>query len=206
MKLLKFYLALILFVGTTSFAQDQMNEKTADRSEFTVPTRSASINGTLDGPGTFNRLAWNGSDLTCNGTGGFLSSVGTNVFYDVYEIYSPAGENLVASLTSGSDSYLLLYCNPFTPATPLVNARAGDDDDGVGTDAAFLPTDNIYLEENTSYFLVVSSYANGATFNYTLNIDGGVVIGSPTPVPISNWAIVLAVLGIVAFAVYRIRR
>ncbi|MFO7615205.1 MAG: hypothetical protein R6W71_11250 [Bacteroidales bacterium] len=174
MKKLSF---LFVFMAITVIAV--FGEKKPDVSEFTISNRAGSVNGSLAGPQTFNRPVGSGVDLTCSGLGYSLSGVGTAVFYETFEIFSPTGENLVAEVSSPFDSYLLLYCDPFNPNAPLANLRLGDDDDGVGVNAAFLPGDNAWLEPNIKYILVVSSFSNGAGGNFTLSVDGGVVFGSP---------------------------
>ena len=186
-------------------------EKTPNKSEFSIQSRAASVSGTLSGPETFNRLfnPWLPVDLTCSGSGFSLSVTGTDVFYSVYEVYSPIGENLVATLESSDfDAYLWIYCDPFDPSDPFSNAMYGDDDSGTGLNSAFLPGDGVFLEPNTSYILVVTSFSNGATGDYTLNVDGDVVFGSPAsiPVPLSSWAIYPAILLIITFFVIRFRR
>jgi len=186
-------------------------EKTPNKSEFSIQSRAASVSGTLSGPETFNRLfnPWGPVDLTCSGSGFSLSGVGTDVHYSVYEIYSPIGENLVATLESSDfDAYLWIYCDPFDPSDPISNAMYGDDDSGTDLNSAFLLEDGVFLEPNASYFLVVTSYSNDATGDYTLNVDGNVVFGSPasTPVPLSTWTLYLGILLMVSFVVVRLRR
>jgi hypothetical protein len=196
-----------LLLSLSLHAQDKPSEKTPDVSEFSVTTRAASVNGALDASDdTFNRiLSMSAVDLTCSGIGAGYSGLGTAVYYDVYEIYSPTGENLVCSVSSGADSYLNLYCDPFNPANPLPTARFADDDDAGSLNAAFLPGDNVYLEPYTTYYLVVCSFANGETFSYTLNIDGDVVVGTPPQIPVSDWAVYFGILLIGIFTIYRFK-
>ncbi len=190
--------AAIIFVVATGFSIEEHPEKQKNTSHFSVASKAASISGALTSGDVFNRpFYWSGAvDLDCNGGSAVLSGTGTAVYYSVHEIYSPDGENLVASISSGFDSYLLLYCDPFDPQDPLSNLRFGDDDDGVGLNAAFLPTDNVYLEPNTSYFLVVTSFFDDTTGAYELNVDGGVLFGTPDPppVPLSLLALGLTVV------------
>ncbi len=203
----QFYLIVaITFLFSPIYGQDQINEKTADNSEFVVSQRAASVNGTLSGPETFNRFyGMPAPDLNCNGTGAILSAVGTNVYYDVYQIYSPTGENLVASITSGNDSYLMVYCSPFDPNSPFTNARFNDDDGGVGLDAAITAGDGCYLEPNTQYILVVSSFDSYTSFDYELNIGGDVQIAEVYATPLSNWAIYGGIFLILLFTAIRLR-
>jgi len=171
---------LLTFVLLFSAIVIYAGEKLPDNSEFQISNRAGSINSILDGPQVFNRPVGMGiPDLNCNGQGADLSGVGTSVFYEVFPIYSPAGGNLVATVSCTFDSYLLLYCNPFNPASPLDNLRFGNDDAGAGLQSAFLPGDNVYLEPNTLYLLVVSSFDNGTTGPFTLTVDGDVVFGEP---------------------------
>lgn len=186
-KTMKKLILIILAVFTwaaTSEAQVQKNEKLPDVSEFLISSRAFSENGTLSvGDPTFNRFLWGGAYLNvgdnCDNDGAILSGVGTAVFYHVYEIFSPAGEDLVATVESDDfDTYLMLYCDPFDPNNPLDNAIFADDDGGTGFNSAFLPGDNIALTQNVTYYLVVSSFSNNAEGDYTLTVDGSVLLTS----------------------------
>jgi hypothetical protein len=206
MKSLKFTFAFALLLSVSLHAQDKPSEKTPDVSEFSVTTRAASVSGTLTGPDTFNRFfGMPAPDPTCNATGATLSLTGANCYYDVYQIYTPVGEDLVASITSGSDSYMLLYCDPFDPLNPLTNGRFSDDDDAGSLNAAFLPGDHVYLEPYTTYYLVVTSFDSNSSFSYTLDIDGDVVVGTPPQIPVSDWAVYFGILLIGIFTIYRFK-
>lgn len=170
----KLFLSSILIFA---IAMAIAGEKQPDKVDFRISNRAASTPGTLNGPGTFHRPQIMPFDPNCSGAFSSLSFVGNNVFYEVHPIYSPTGENLVADIECFFDSYLILYCDPFDPAQPLNNLSCADDDDGGGLQSAFLPGDNIYLQPNTQYFIVVSSYSNGSSGNYTLNVGGGVLFG-----------------------------
>jgi hypothetical protein len=201
--------AAIILVVATGFSFEEHPEKQKNTNHFSVASKAASINGALTSGDVFNRPGWSGAvDLNCNGGSADLSTLGNAVYYSVYEIYSPDGENLIASVSSGFDSYLLLYCDPFDPQDPLSNLRFGDDDDGIGYDAAFLPTDNVYLEPYTSYFLVVTPFRNGTTGAYELSVDGGVLFGTPDPppVPLSLLALGLTfvLIGVARLFLFRI--
>lgn len=197
-KLFVAVFAVVMLFASAEFSFGEHPEKQKNDSHFVVASKAASVSGALtSGSPVFNRpIAGSVVDPTCSGTGFVLSESGNAVHYSVHEIYSPTGENLVASVTSGSDSYLVLYCNPFDPLDPLANLRFADDDDGDGLNGAFLPGDNVYLEPNTSYFLVVTSFSNSATFSYDLDVEGGVVFREPEPaaVPLSLLSLGLAVL------------
>jgi hypothetical protein len=198
-------ISALLLTFAFAFAQ----EKTPDKSEYVIQSRAASIPGNLVGPATYNRLQ-EFVHATCDdGAGEVLSGAGNAVFYDVYQIHSVAGEVLTATATADPtfDSYLALYCGPFNPANPFTNALAGDDDDGPGFDAAFTPGDNITLLPNTTYYLVVTSFANGESGAYTLELGGGVVLGPAAPlVPVSNWALYLGIFLMAVFTVIRFRK
>jgi hypothetical protein len=200
-------ISALLLTFAFAFAQ----EKTPDKSEYVIQSRAASIPGNLAGPATYNRLEDDFVHLTCDdGAGEALAAAYANaVFYDVYPIHSVAGEVLTATATADPafDSYLFLYCGPFNPANPFANALAADDDDGPVFDAAFTPGDNITLLPNTTYYLVVTSFANGESGAYTLELGGGVVSGPAAPlVPVSNWALYLGIFLMAVFTVIRFRK
>jgi len=196
-------ISALLLTFAFAFAQ----EKTPDKSEYVIQSRAASIPGNLAGPATYNRLVSFVRPTCDDGAGVALAGGGSNYFYDVYPIHSVAGEVLTATVSSGFDSFLFLYCGPFNPANPYTNALAGDDDDGPGLDAAFIPGDNITLLPNTTYYLVVSSFSTLTGGAYTLDIGGGVVLGPAAPlVPVSNWALYLGIFLMAVFTVYRFRK
>jgi hypothetical protein len=96
-----------------------------------------------------------------------LSGVGTAAYYDVYSFYVSANGTYSMESTSFSgldaDTYFALYRTQFSASTPLTNLIAIDDDGGAGN----LSLINTVLTANTQYFLVLTTFSNGITGNYT---------------------------------------
>jgi len=132
------------------------------------------VNGSLSASDpTFNRVV-----VGCSP----LSQVGTNAFYDVFNLSVSVTGGFDLSLTSAFDNTLTIYNGPFNPADATSNCLAYSDDFS-GLNAGF---NNLALASGTSYFAVVSSFVNGATGDYTLsvvadqaNTTGGVASLSP---------------------------
>lgn len=127
----------------------------------------------------FNRVAGSGVSLNCN-LGLSLSGIGTAVRYAAIPIHSPAGGVFSAEiLTDGTtigDTTMGLYCAPFDPSAPTMHLVSFDDDDGAGVLSGFYPVDAITLDPNTRYWLVVSTYGNGAFGDYALCLGGGYTV------------------------------
>ncbi len=214
MRIIIITLVLCLLTGS-AFSKDKTAPESYQVKKISFSNKAASESGNLEGPATFNRPHWPNSnpvDLSCSGAGASSSSF--NPYYSIHPVYSPTGEDLIAAISSGFDSYLLLYCDPFIPADPLLNLRFGDDDgiDFAG-DAAFFAADNVYLEPDTQYYLVVTSYPNSTSGAYTLTVDGDVVFGTlesgpeePHPTPISARAVFFSALIMAGFIFVGIRK
>lgn len=103
-----------------------------------------------------------------------LSAVGTAVSYDLLPFYVTAAGNytlqtLSASFSPGTpdDTFLVLYQTAFNPAAPLTNVLHADDDAGPGGLSLFTRP----LTPGTQYYLVATSFSNGAFGSYTGSID-----------------------------------
>ncbi|MBI1494882.1 autotransporter outer membrane beta-barrel domain-containing protein [Halocynthiibacter styelae] len=95
-------------------------------------------------------------------------------YYDVIEITVEDAAAFLAELTTGFDSYLVLYSGEFDPSD--VNANyVTHNDDGVSFfgDAVINPSANI---QDGEYSLVVTSFSGGVTGSYLLTL-GGIVLG-----------------------------
>ena len=112
-----------------------------------------------------------------------LSTVGTNVAYDLYGFHVSANGTYSLEVTAfgatGSDTFLGLYRGAFNPAVPLANLVQIDDDSGVG----LLSLLTSALQADTQYFAVLSSYGNAQYGNYTgvfNTVSGGgqVILGA----------------------------
>lgn len=138
-----------------------------------APATAALVNGSLSASdATFNRV------VGCS----TLSGVGTNAFYDVFNLSVSLTGGFDLSLTSAFDNTLTIYNGPFNPGDATSNCLAYSDDLS-GINAGF---NNLALASGTSYFAVVSSFSSGATGEYTLsvvadqaNTTGGVASLSP---------------------------
>ena len=130
----------------------------------------AAIQGALDvDDSTYNR------ELTgCAG----LSGVGTAVFYDTISITNSAfGTATFIAETSDQgapgvcatmDTFLTAYRPTFNPASPATNCVAADDDAGPGNCSRMTFT----VPLPGTAVIVVSSFANAATFPYQVNFTG----------------------------------
>lgn len=103
-----------------------------------------------------------------------LSAVGTAVSYDLFPFYVTAAgsytlQTLSAAFAPGTadDTFLLLYQTSFNPAAPLTNVLRADDDSGAGALSMFSHA----LNPGTQYYMVVTSFSNGAFGDYTGSID-----------------------------------
>jgi len=140
---------------------------------------------------TFNRVAATPFNIGCI-TQGTLSTTGTAVYYDVIEFtVTDAGvfdiEVMEFSSNIDDDSHLELYCN-FNPTDAREQLIMSDDDGG---DDYLSRLEDISLPTGT-YYLVMTSYDNNETGNYSIQFrsdDGDLVLGS-NPVPVSIWWIV----------------
>jgi hypothetical protein len=122
-----------------------------------------------------------------------LASYNNDVPYEAFEISTPIAEDLSAYVeTEACDTLLALYCDSFDPDYPDQNLIAIDDD-GYGYPHPQL--ENIPLEADTSYILVVTSYSTykecgefrinlgGSVFNIDTDDDGDGVLYSDDNCP-----------------------
>jgi hypothetical protein len=206
----KFYLLFltVFFVSSLSMAQNNISEKEIDNSNYVVTQKAASQAGSLDVTDpTYNRIFGSPYGANCDGSAN-TSGTGSNVYYDVYEIHTTVAEAAVISISSSGlgDSYMTLYCS-FDPLDPTANIVCGDDDGGSGFMSAFTPADNYLIEANTSYYLVVTSFGNGETGGYTVDMAGNLQFTpAPPSVPLSSWAFAIIGLLAVTFVFIKFRK
>ncbi|MBM3768226.1 MAG: hypothetical protein FJW32_22810 [Acidobacteria bacterium] len=82
--------------------------------------------------------------------------------------------NVRIETTAGTfDTFLTLYRDPFNAASPTTNDIEADDDGGVGSLSKIVRS----LNGGNNYVAVVTSFYNGVTGNYTLQIEGDVRSG-----------------------------
>ncbi len=137
----------------------------------------------------------------------FLSTVGTAVSYDVFGfhvtangVYSIRTTAAAFSIGLSEDTYLALYANAFDASAPLTNLVNVNDDASIST---FLSNITQSLQADTQYFLVMTSYLNGAFGSYagvfdTVTGPGQVVLdnaASDVPEPATLALLPLAMLG-----------
>jgi len=127
-----------------------------------VPLGTTTYSATVTAAPTFNR------PTSCT----TLSGVGTAVGFHVQQFTVSASGSYTAGMTastfSDADGFAIIYQNAFTPATPLVNCVALDDDAGPGN----FPLVTATLNAGTQYFLVTTTFANGVTGDFTNTLDG----------------------------------
>ena len=205
---LLFLFAFVASFGT--FAQNSGEVKGVDNMDYIVANKADATSGSIDGTDPiYHRSFGNGYSGNCD----WANNGSRDVNYDVYPIYTTTSEALDISTTqtggSTSDGHMTLFCDPFDPANPTLNVVAIDDDDGPGFMPAFLPADNYMVDANTQYYLVVTTFGDGATMDYDLTLGGNFTIGSPAPppaVPLSNWAFALIGLFTVSFVFFKFRK
>ncbi len=132
-----------------------------------------------------------------------LSGVGTAVSYDVFPFYVTVNDTYLAETLSAAfspgtadDTFITLYQTAFNPLAALTNAVIADDDAGAGN----LSLVNKALTAGTQYFLVVTSFGNGAFGNYSGRLDsatglGQVVLGAVPELPTSAMMLLALALG-----------
>lgn len=103
-----------------------------------------------------------------------LSAAGTAVSYDAYPFFVTGADTyslqtLSAAFAPGTadDTFIVLYQTAFNAAAPLTNVLQADDDAGPGS----LSLITRALNPGIQYFLVFTSFSNGAFGNYTGSID-----------------------------------
>lgn len=136
-----------------------------------------------------------------------LSIVGTDVFYDAYQVSVSSSGRYDLNVRSGIDSFLTLYRGTFDAANALSGCMLTDDDGGVGVDAGII---NAPLEAGVPYVAVVTALTNGRTSPYTLtvgpnrtNFPGGQATVSVVPEPAS---VLLWATGLAGLLGWRARR
>lgn len=82
-----------------------------------------------------------------------------------------------------NDTFIILYANSFTPATPLVNLMAANDDIDWTTPNFLSRLTNLALTAGTTYYIVVTTYQAGTTGTINFSVNGpGAVNLSTLPV------------------------
>jgi hypothetical protein len=96
---------------------------------------------------------------------------GSAAYFRTYTFVAPASGAVTFStesvaLTPGDpdDTFLSIYATSFNPAAPATNFLRGDDDSGLGFQSLFTHT----LVAGSTYVIVVTTYSNGVTGNFTL--------------------------------------
>jgi len=135
-----------------------------------------------------------------------LSGVGTATPYEVIS-FNVTADGLYDFLNtaSGWDNFLFLYQGSFDPLDQFANVIIGNDDfPSIGLSGF----DDISLVTGVTYLAVTTGFANDDFGAYTLSITGpGAVVppGGAVPEP-TTWAMMLAGLGAVGYAMRRQRK
>lgn len=155
--------------GTLSCAADC----TLDTSECTnLPAcmdsdTSADLDGTED---TFQRAF--GSAASCT-----PSAIGSSVFHDVYTFTASEGESVEVSTCDQASFNTLIHvyqaadgsANPFDPSSACTNiVGLNDDGAGCGADTSLIEVNDLVEGD---FQVVVTSYDNGETGDYTLSLS-----------------------------------
>ena len=203
------FFLMVLFAFSAQ-AQNASLEKEVDKADYVVAAKADAVSGSLDASDPvfgrrYGSVYSNSCDAIANASGS------NSVYYDVYPFYTTTGENLdISSVSTGgtNDCLFHVYCDPFDPANADLNVTAIDDDDGPSLMPAFLPGDNYYVEANTQYYLVMTTFSNGATGTYDITFGGDFVIGvyAPPLVPLSNWAFLLIGLFVITFVFIKFKK
>jgi len=156
-----------------------------------IAAAADSISGSLTGAPTYDRIFTGNVDPNCNAAS-TLSGLGVGVPYAVIAIYTPVGENLIATVnpigTDIADTTLTLYCEPFDSNDARQNVIAYDDDDGDGLLSAFDGSEGAFLAPGNLYFLVLSLFAPGTMGggNYKIDLGGDIMIAGTLTVSIAG--------------------
>ncbi len=113
------------------------------------------------------------------------SSAGSTVYFKTYTFIAPSAGTTTFEITASNlspgatdDTYLSLYQTSFNPALPATNFLRGDDDSGIGLFSKL--TQN--LTAGSTYILVVSTYDNNVTGNFTMQASTTGFTGG-----VNNW-------------------
>jgi len=215
MKKLNVLFLLLTVFAFSALAQNGLDEKGVDNSDYFVNAKADAITVVLDASSpTFGRRYHDGYTATCDHLS--YASSQDNVFYDVIPFYTTSDEALDIScaMVSGTDDYIFfVYCNPFDAANPDLNILAIDDDGGEDWLPAFDPANGFDVAANTQYYLVVSPWYNNHIGTVDITFGGDFVVGTvppppppPPTVPLSNWAFGLIALLSLGFVFVRFRR
>lgn len=140
-----------------------------------------------------------------NNEGSAVSAVGTAVPYTTHTMTVNAAGRYMLAL-SGFDTFISVYGpGGYTPATPLANLIATNDDSyNLAEGAASVIT--LDLATGTNYTVVVTGYANTDFGAYSLYGAGpGTVTFTPVPEPVTVFGIA-ALAGLAGVGVRRLRR
>lgn len=127
-----------------------------------------------------------------------LSGVGTNVAYDLLSFSVDTTGDYTFLETADYDSFLFLYEGAFDPLDATANGIAANDDLLGLTTSGFAAS----LSAGTSYFAVLTAFANGDAGLHSLTIGGD---GTVTPVTgvvpePTSWAMLIIGFGTLGVA------
>ncbi|MBX7223164.1 MAG: NHL repeat-containing protein [Blastocatellia bacterium] len=173
-------------VNEINSLQRRANTHTEGAGGGSLPEATFTRTGSLAaGDDTFNR------PQTFNGTGCLISGVGTAVFRDVYEFQITCPTSMVAASLCAADggnadfdSFLVIYQAPggaqmpgFAPNGCTNALVASDDVCGDDPSVTNVPVVGGF------FYVVVTSFSNNVTGNYTLFVNDGCTSMPPPPPP-----------------------
>jgi hypothetical protein len=150
------------------------------------------LTGTLDSSSPVWNRGFNNVDPPAPNCDFPLSDSSDGQYYEVFCLNvtdANAIEIIVdADATTIGDTHMTLYCDPFDPNTPLVNAVFSDDDDGDSLLSAFTLEDNLVLSPGSDYWLVLSTFSPGATGDFTINTSDNVALCGGVAAEGQSWS------------------
>ncbi|MEZ4387732.1 MAG: hypothetical protein R3D98_09180 [Candidatus Krumholzibacteriia bacterium] len=150
------------------------------------------ITGMLDSTSPVWNRGFNNTSPPSPSCDFLLSDSSDGQYYDVFCItstdQSPIEIIVDPAGTTIGDTHMELYCDPFDPNTPLVNAVFSDDDDGDGLLSAFLLSDGLVLTPGTQYWLVLTTFSAGDQGTFALNTSDNVVLCGGVATESQSWS------------------
>lgn len=187
-------LTLFILTGLFSIAQENIVKKEPAKpyiqSDY-PPLRSGGDN--IGNAVEINALPFTDGGTTCGATDDYAANCGccggSNGAPDLVYSISPNGDGMIDIHLTGNYDVLVHVRDS------QGNVIACDDDSG-GIDHAIIT--NLALVSGETYYIVAEGFSSGCG-DYTLNVTGTVPVG----VPVSPWAIGIAVFLIVSLVVFR---
>jgi hypothetical protein len=181
-------LSLVL-IAAMAFAAD---EKIIDGDYRIENPSRAEITGELDGNSpTWNR-SFGGGVYSPECAFALTLSGNTGQYYDAICIevtdQNPIEVEVTTDGTTIGDTTLHLFCDPFDASDSTLNAVFYDDDGGAGLLSAFTLDDNIVLAPGATYWLVLSTFSQGAMGTYRIVTSENVTVCGTVSTDATDWS------------------